>query len=632
MSQAQHKLLSFITKNLTFLILGTALVCIYLSFFVFEAQVKINIQTNSPLNTYFKIYWADKEQTYSERRMARVLVNNQQQAYQLSIADLGDIERLRIDPVEYPAKVLIREISISQFGFMPIILSGKQALGILSAVQQAEAVAYKKPDGVVFQTTGNDGQLEIKINPVRQLAFPARHIATLLALFCILALITVYLRPLLTDLRFVPYLLAVAFLLALIMALRSETPIHPDEAVHVSAINYYAHHLLPPALDSELAAPTYSIYGHSRLSNYEIFYQLAGYFQRVVKSGNEPTLFTARLFNLGLFSLLLLISIVNKDFRPFALPFLVSAQIWYLFAYTNSDAFGLVIATIMSYQVAYQNSMLNQFLTQTNPKYFWLKLLGLGLLFGMLLLSKINYYFFVVFLGLYLIWRISQEHFPVKKRLWSRLGLILVIATSLYGTRFALDISANGWDRADMAAQMQEKFAKLPYKASTTLDQKGPMLNLKERGESLGKIVITDRWFEKTFQSAFGVFGFNQFSASLAFFDFVRFTGILLILVLLLGSLNGKRYNHLALLAFVGVCALGLILSSIWYSWSAAFQAQGRYMLPIFPMLTIYYYHVRQFTVPHVIEWLSIALFGLALYSFWFIGLPNVDKLHSILG
>lgn len=613
-------------KYLPFLVLAIALTWMYLSFYVFEARVRIDLQTDAPPNTYLKIYWAGEGQAFSEGRMAQAQIKPQQAPLHLYIADLANITRIRIDPIESTGEILLREISIQQFGYQPIVLRDKSAFAALTLIQQIER-STTNPDGFAFQATGDDSQLALKLSPTRQTVFPAQQLLTVFAMLILLALVRRYGNPLLTDLRFVPVMLVIGLGLAVLMAINTGLNVHPDEIVHLSAVNFYAQHLLPPPLDAELAAPTYSIYGRTRLSNFEIYYQLAGAFRKLPDFLGAPALFGTRLFSLLLFAALTLFSGLNKPFRPFALPMMLSAQIWYLFSYANSDAFALVLAIFISYLAAYPKSMLNRFITEAAPKYYLLKLAVLGSLLGALLLSKPNYYFFILFLGLYFLWRVMQGHFPDQKRLWSRVALLAVVASLVFGARWAMDISANGWDRSAIITQMQEKYASPAYKNSTGLKQKNPMLNLRQQGQSLGQVVITDRWFPKTFISSFGVYGFTEFFSNLRFYDFVRYTGILLLFMLFIGTVRQQALPHLALLFIITLCASGLIFSVIWHSWNTSFQAQGRYMLPIFPMLGILYYHARAYALPTIVEWLSIALFGFAVYSFVFTGLHEMAGL-----
>ncbi len=356
-----------------------------------------------------------------------------------------------------------------------------------------------------------------------------------------------------------------------------------------------------------------------------MYYQLAGYFQAIPKLFDATSLRGARLFGLVIFALLIAFSFYQKNFRPFALPLLFSAQIWYLYSYTNSDGFALALTLFVAYQAASSNSLLTRFLCEHQPAKFALTAIGLGLMLGAMLLLKPNYYFFTLFLGLYLIWRIATGAFPDRDRLWRRLLLLTLIAASLFAARVVMDVAANGWESAGMKANMQELHASASYKPSAPPERKNTMLDLKGQGHSLGYLLVNARWFEKSFNSAFGVYGFTDFMASTNYYDLVRAISLIIVALLLLAVIKSPGHANLTLMIILALCAGGLITASIWSSWAIAFQAQGRYLFPILPMFSIVYYHARKYAPLNLLEWFSITLYLLAIYSFIFIGLANMS-------
>jgi len=623
------KLAVSLKENPAFTILSVALTAIYLALFVFQARIDIQLEIEPPHTSFFRIYWAASDQAFSEKRMAYAQVTPQRHDYHFYIGSLGSIERIRIDPIEYAGSATLEKLNISQFAYEPIKLVRTTDFSPLKVNQQIQLIESDSLSGLHMQTTGIDGNLEMVLNSQRAGAFPLLELLGLGAALVGLALLIRLLRPALVELRFVPWLLAMAFALALLMALNTGLNVHPDEVVHLSAVNYYASHILPPALDSPEAASSYSIFGHSRLSDYQIYYQLAGYFQAIPELLNASSLGGARAFGLLIFALLGVFSFVQRDFRPFALPLLVSAQTWYLYSYTNSDGFALALVIFTSYLAASPSSLLNRFLSENQPKNYGWKAIGLGMLLGSLLLLKTNYYFFILFLGLYLLWRIAQGDFPDQRRLWARLLVLALVATSVFAARFVMDIHANGWDSAIVENQMQERHATVAHKPSTDLDAKNPMLNLRDRGRTLGYLLVSARWFEKSFVSAFGVYGFSNYFGSKTYYDLVRYIGLLLLGALLLAVIRSRSRANLFLVLIIGFCSGCLVSASIWHSWTAAFQPQGRYLLPVLPMLGILYYHVRQHVLPNLVECLCIFLFLLAAYSFIFTGLVNMSSLAS---
>ena len=615
--------------GLTYGILAAALCFLYLSIFVLQARVDIRMEMESPQPSYFRIYWAVADQAFSESRMAYAQIDTAHSEARLYIASLGNIDRIRIDPVEFATRLNLQELRISQYGYAPISLQLDVPIKQLRPNRQLSILGEGVNGGLDLETTGGDGNLELALEPQRHWTLPLGPLLILCTLLAGLALALIALRPLFPRYRFVPWILGLVFVLTLAMAMTTGLHLHPDEVVHLEAVKYYARHLLPPSLDAAEIADSYSIYGHSRLSQLEIYYLVAGYIQALPAQLSASPLFAARSFNLLLFAALVLLAFRREASRPILLPLLISAQAWYLFSYTNSDAIALTLTFFVAYLVTWPGSLLNRFLTEPHPPAFIPLMIALGLLFGSLLLLKANYYAFILFLGLYLLWRIRQGDFPDRKRLWLRLLMLALVALGLFALRLALDVHANGWNRAELNMQMQEEYAIEAYKPSTPRELRNPMLNLRDQGFSLGYTLVNARWFEKTFQSAFGVYGFSDHFAPAHYYDLVRLLGVLLLVMLLFGALKGYRQGILSLLLLVALCALLLISASIWNSWTVAFQAQGRYLMPLLPMLGIYYYHAHAHSPRGLIECLCLLLFLLALYSFAFIGIENMSSLTS---
>jgi hypothetical protein len=620
-----NTLFCFLKANPAFTVLSVTLTALYIALFMFQARVDISLEIDAPHTSYFRLYWAESGQIFSEKRMAYAQVNSQKRNYHFRIASLSHIDRLRIDPIEYVGKVSLNHLKIRQFGYTPVVLQKLTDYSPLITPQQLQITQPDSPGSLHLQTTGNDGHLEISLNPERIWAFPFLQLLGIGLALASLALIMKRLQFVLIDLRFVPYLLCIGFILAAIMAMTTDLNIHPDEVVHLAAVDYYANHGLPPPLDAPEIASTYSIYGHSRLSTFEIYYQLAGYFQAIPNRFDAASPGGARLFGLVIFALFIAFSFYQKNFRPFALPLLLSAQTWYLYSYTNSDGFALALVLFVAYLAAAPNSLLTRFLSENRPAKFASTAAALGLVFGAMLLLKPNYYFFILFLGFYLLWRIAQGAFPDRGRLWKRLLLLMLIAASIFGVRVGMDVAANGWGRAGIKAEMQELHASASYKSSAPLERKNLMLDLKGQGHALGYLLVNARWFEKSFNSAFGVYGFTDFMASTTYYDLVRAISLILLAVLLLAVHKSPGHANMILLIILVICSSGLIAASIWSSWTTEFQPQGRYLFPILPMFSIVYYHAREYAPLNLLEWLSITLYLLAIYSFIYIGIANMS-------
>lgn len=615
---------------------GILLSVVYLYFFAFKAHVDLEVKMFEPTRAWFKIYWAAENAGFTEQNMQQVLIDGTHEKYSLHIGNLYSIQRLRIDPVEFKTKLFLKKLSITQPGFTPIVLSPENQFKGLNPVKQIDRMAVKQ-DGLRFYTTGRDGQFHFIVNSGLKDDFPLIHLAVLLTIMIASVLISKTLGGVQKDLDFVPVLMVVALSLAFIMAVvskhfwlhpngTSRIFVHPDEEAHVEAVDYYRQHLLPPPLDSEEIRSSYSVYGYTRLASYELYYPIAGYLTRLLEPFKKAPIWDARLVSVLLFALLTLFASLHQPFRPFVVPLLVTPQVWYLFSYSNSDGFALLLATIAAYQAAYKGSTLNRVLSEKKIGNLWFHLGWLGCLLGGLFLLKLNFYFFILFLGCYLLWRIFNGDFPDRKRLWVRLGLVTLLGLAVYGVRVGLDFSVNGLNSKQKQQELVEQMAEPLYKPSTPLAKKHIYLYMRDRGFSLARILTKEKWGAKTFISSFGAYGFTQYLGGNVYYDAVRTIGITMIGLLLFSILiYGPPSSHW-LFAITCGCILLLIAASLWQSWNISFQAQGRYLAPILPMLGILYFHTRPWLLNRVFNGLLFTMFALGAYSFIYFGLALIPK------
>ncbi|MGI9318632.1 MAG: hypothetical protein ACR2QW_14985 [bacterium] len=615
---------------------GLVLGAVYLYLFAFKAHVELEIKMFEPTRAWFKIYWAEDNADFTEKNMQQVLINGTHEKYSLYIGNLGSIQRLRIDPVEFKTKLYLKKLSITQPGYTPIMLSPENRFNGLKPVKQIDRVAVKE-GGLRFYTTGRDGQFHYIVDKSKAGEFAIVHLAVLLCILVLCVLVARILNPLQKDLNFVPVLMVVALTLSFIMAVvskhywlhpdgTSRIFVHPDEEAHVEAVEYYSHHLIPPELEAEEIQSSYSVYGYTRLASYELYYPIAGFLSRLLEPFKQTPIWDARLVGVFLFGLLSLFASLHQPFRPFVLPFLITPQVWYLFSYTNSDGFALALTTIAAYQAAYKGSTLNKVLSERSPAGLWFDLCWLGCLLGGLLLLKLNFYFFILFLGCYLVWRMVLGDFPDQKRLWMRLVMIAMIGLGLYGSRIGLDMAVNGPDTKQKQLELVEKMAEPLYKPSTPLSKKHIYLYMRDRGFSLERIINKEQWGGKTFISSFGAYGFTQYLGGSVYYAAVRIIGLAMIgLVLFSILIYGPASTHW-LFAITFGCASMLVAASLWQSWNISFQAQGRYMAPILPMLGILYFHTRPWLMNRTFNGLVFTMFALGAYSFIFIGLTLIPK------
>ena len=123
-------------------------------------------------------------------------------------------------------------------------------------------------------------------------------------------------------------------------------------------------------------------------------------------------------------------------------------------------------------------------------------------------------------------------------------------------------------------------------------------------------------WASISFASAFGVYG-NMFFYAPSWLYLVLPGMGCLIFLLALNSVRRNRPHHWYAMATVVICTVVLVLaSSLLLSWTAALQAQGRYLFPVLPLVALLIGQ-RQVHLPSRALALLIAVaFSLSAYSF----------------
>ena len=214
------------------------------------------------------------------------------------------------------------------------------------------------------------------------------HVLNVILIMLITLFIAYTTRDLQKENRFIPALMlgaaALIFTMAMITIYPDTVPssaskryVHPDERVHMVAAEYYRHHYLPPPIESEQIASTFSIYGKTRLASRELYYPMVGYLSRLLEPLKNALSTDIRLITLWFFVMMTIMAAALPGFRPIAAPLLISPQVWYLYSYANSDGFALFVATVAAYQAACNTSTLNKLLTEDKPKWLWFHALWL---------------------------------------------------------------------------------------------------------------------------------------------------------------------------------------------------------------------------------------------------------------
>jgi hypothetical protein len=588
-----------------------------------KALVELELETDT--RTELKLYWPDQHGQYSEQKAAAVTIKPGLTHYTVWTTDIARLDHLRLDPSEKPATITLRRITLRQSGFPPVELRSQADFAAnLRVTAEAISMTPAAEGGITLGIRSKDAQMALAIPRMeRQIAWPDELGHLLAALLLAAGCYSAY-RILAQRLDFVPLLAVFALALIVVMATISAYNTHPDESVHVAAAEYYKSHNLPPKVGDPSIAHTYSVYGMSRLHSGEIYYLLAGKFTQLLSPLHLEQHLAQRLFNALLFFSLVLFACVREKFRPFLLPLLISPQIWYVFSYCNSDALSLVIGMIAAWQLAAEQSTLNRLLKDEQSS--WLHPLWLGLLFGLLLLQKLNFYYLYVFFLCYFLWRAWLVRPAWSKQTLARFTAIVLTGCLLFTAVKVTDAWVNEFKKGELVLAAREQYAQPMYKPSTPLNKKHIYLQMKDRGRTLRQLLELDRWGEKSFRTAFGVYGYTQYSASFAYYDYVRVIGLLLLLTLAVSVLWRGGLPGIVLLTIAAGWAVFFLAGVIWQAWTADFQAQGRYLLPMLPMFAMLCHHGQRLVLRPVFHSLVFLLFVLSVYNFVAVGLIEIGK------
>jgi hypothetical protein len=452
------------------------------------------------------------------------------------------------------------------------------------------------------------------------------------------------------DFGFVPhrallYCSFAAVALAAAMAVWSDYNRHPDEIHHFLAANYYAAHFFPPEIGAPEVRDSYSVYGVSYLNYHWIEYFLAGKFIFLLSPLVENPLYAARFFNVSLLAALLVFFFLRARRAPeifiFGCALLITPQIWYVFSYVNNDAFALFVSLVAAYQIGYEKSFLNEFLQTENLFANAAGGVFFGLLTGVLLIVKTNYWAFLLFAALWLALKFPFNSNSIKKYIFIALVAFLVL-----GFRVGLDFYVNGEtnfvgvsyinyflgnfeQKQNRLLAYQEEIAEKPYKPSTVekdLAATDPAMKLKAKGTSFKQLFTGWRWHEVSFASFVGGYGYMNLWASRRFYQFMALVYAVFGLYLMATTFYSKNPTAIKQFATTGFGVLLTILISVYLSWTYAFQAQGRYLFPAVGMVALFVYANRNFFHKQVLNAFVAATFLLSVYSFVFVALAKINQ------
>ncbi|MEY2481374.1 MAG: hypothetical protein QOI04_2301 [Verrucomicrobiota bacterium] len=398
---------------------------------------------------------------------------------------------------------------------------------------------------------------------------------------------------------------------------------HPDEYLHVEAARYYMHHWLPPSIDSEWVAPSFSHYGQTYLAGVDIGYFFAGKFALFAEPFFPDIYTTLRFFNAALFAMLLFWSARAFPDRPATSLLFLTPQLWYAFSGFNTEGWALFTSFILIGQLASQQSSLQQYLRLIDLRNALRFLLPALAWSSLLLLSKRNFFLVLLFFATWLFWQLLTRRFG---RNVSSLALkILPLLLLPFAFRFAVQTYQGAINQGDLPhaiVQQAEKYADPDFKPSAlkTPGQGFAGIQMRARGYTLGQVLIDQHWLGGTISSFFGAYGWMAFFSPPSFYLLMGLGWFVFIGCVLVATFSGPSKLERI---FCGIAWLYLpliIMISLHYSWTTDFQAQGRYLFPFLPIL-FYLVVMANPKYERLFSGTVWGLFILSAYGFIFFGL-----------
>lgn len=423
--------------------------------------------------------------------------------------------------------------------------------------------------------------------------------------------------------------------LILAMAFISGIDVHPDEIGHENAASYYSDYWLPPAIDDPIMLKSISGFGVSYLFRVDIVYFLSGKFATLISAFVDHNYLRLRLFNVFLFFVLLLT--VARKIRSVPLVILalvLSPQIWYLFSYFNGDAFAFFIAMLITVQLIYPDSLIHQYLNSPTLRD---KVSGgvlFGILVGMLLSSKLNYYIYLVFILFIIAWDLVIERGFVQRAYRLQIKkwvLVASMALCIYLPPVVYDQYIHDFKKIEKMSNFVEKHAIYQFKASTVMnapDDSYPGLYLSLKGVSWKELFLEKSYWRKlSFLSFFGVYGYMNLYANSSYYEMLStflFGMILFIYFYAAYTMTLKDGIVSGILLLFLLLAIG---QSTYVSWTGDFEPQGRYLFPIIPIVLVGLSRLAAGFQRRVIPCFSFILFIFSATSFVLYALLYIPKI-----
>jgi len=409
------------------------------------------------------------------------------------------------------------------------------------------------------------------------------------------------------------------------MARLSRVNAHPDEAAHIIAAKFYTQAWVPAPLgDPALEPAIIPHWGRSYLFELDTVYFFAGKFAHFSGMALEPA---CRLLQWILLAILLGLTVYLVPSSPsLAVVCALTPQAWYVFSYFNGDAWPLAFALVASMVLASRRLPARLLSDARSERLKWAGLLGL--LLGLLLLAKSNYWIFVFWTVIILALKLGlHEGKLTAGRPLKALALVTGLALTIFTIRYGYEQAINDFDRAARLEAFVESHASPGFKPSSVRsDDRRPGMYMRDKGRSFASVLDKGLWFELSGNSALGVYGNPSFNAPRAHYRNAGFAVLAIVVILAFVTWRSNLPRARLVLMTTAVVMVLVVFQSIYHSWTYNFQPQGRYLFPILPMLAVALAPGARLLPGRILAPLALLPFGLSLWSFLAVALERIPR------
>jgi hypothetical protein len=419
-------------------------------------------------------------------------------------------------------------------------------------------------------------------------------------------------------------LIVIAVILASEIALQTRFDAHPDEYLHQDAFQYFEDKWWPPDLGSDEVV--YSKWGNSRVYDAEIVYLIYGKFGKVLMFIRDPggeiesertSLLAHRLLNVGLFlvTLTALFFVKSKSINPalIGLTFLIIPQVYYVYSYANSDAWGISMGVFLFLLVI-------KMFEKTVSEWSWFEIGLLGFLTGLLILSKLPFLISLLLPYSLITVRLFQEliqkkiHFSWLFYRFIVWGSIIVFMTTPLKIIYP---NTQGDYHLKKREMIGEKAAN-GYQPDMTK-------SLAEQGEAYLDLIRNHPFLDWSLKSFYGVFGyFSDWNPPWVYFlvGILILTSIILTAIGVISKWKQISESTKIILILSPLIILLNFIASMYNSYYRVFSPQGRYIFAsLIPFSLLFLGNIfnERGRIKHLRLAIYVVLYLLCIFSIVFI-------------